>query len=169
MDSQVLLLDLPLNESGDYVINDAETFLPEAPVVLYERDPADPFFSTPFMGSAQRLSNGNILITLALSRTLVEVDQAGQIVWQEFINSDGNFIFKSQNYLVSYSGFQDLPFALLKGDVNLDGGVNFLDISPFIGVLSAGGFQAQADVNCDGVVSFLDISPFISILAGPTL
>ena len=70
---------------------------------------------------------------------------------------------------MSYSGFQDLPFALLKGDVNLDGGVNFLDISPFIGVLSAGGFQAQADVNCDGVVNFLDISPFISILAGPTL
>ena len=167
-DSQALLLDLPLNESGNYVINDAETFLPEAPVVLYERDPADPFFSTAFMGSAQRLSNGNILITLALSRTLVEVDQAGQIVWEEFINSDGNFIFKSQNYLVSYSGFQDLPFALLKGDVNLDGGVNFLDISPFIGVLSAGGFQAQADVNCDGVVNFLDISPFISILAGPT-
>ena len=56
VDSQVLLLDLPLNESGDYVINDAETFLPEAPVVLYERDPANPFFSTPFMGSAQTVS-----------------------------------------------------------------------------------------------------------------
>ena len=167
-DSQALLLDLPLNESGDYVINDAETFLPEAPVVLYERDPANPFFSTPFMGSAQRLSNGNILITLALTRTLVEVNQAGEIVWQEFISTGGNFIFKSQNYSVSYSGFQNLPFALLKGDVNLDGGVNFLDISPFIGVLSEGGFQAQADINCDGEVNFLDISPFISILAGPT-
>ncbi len=167
-DSQALLLDLPLNESGDYVINDAETFLPEAPVVLYERDPANPFFSTPFMGSAQRLGNGNILITLALTRTLVEVDQAGQIVWEETISSGGNFIFKSQNYSVNYSGFQNLPFALLKGDVNLDGGVNFLDISPFIGVLSEGGFQVQADINCDGVVNFLDISPFISILAGPT-
>ena len=114
-DSQALLLDLPLNESGDYVINDAETFLPEAPVVLYERDPANPFFSTPFMGSAQRLGNGNILITLALTRTLVEVDQAGQIVWEETISSGGNFIFKSQNYSVNYSGFQNLPFALLKG------------------------------------------------------
>ena len=165
-DSQVLLLDLPLNASGDYVINDEETFLPAAPVVLYERDPANPFFSTPFMGSAQRLGNGNILITLALTRTLVEVDQAGEIVWQESISSGGNFIFKSQNYTVRYSGFQDLPFALVKGDVNLDGGVNFLDIAPFIGVLSAGGFQLQADVNGDGGVTFLDISPFIGILAG---
>lgn len=164
-ESQVLLLDLPLNESGDYVISDAETFLPETPVVLYEQDPSNPFFSTPFMGSAQRLDNGNVLITLALTRTLVEVNQAGEIVWEEFISSGGNFIFKSQNYSVSYSGFQDLPFALLKGDVNLDGEVNFLDITPFIGVLSSGVFQPQADVNSDGEVSFLDIQPFINILS----
>jgi len=164
--SQVLLLDLPFNESGDYVISNAETFLPEAPVVLYEQDPANPFFSTPFMGSAQRLGNGNILITLALSRTLVEVDQTGEIVWEESISSGGTFIFKSQNYSVTYSGFQNLPFALLRGDVNLDGRVNFFDITPFIGVLSANGFQAQADVNGDGAVSFLDIAPFINVLSG---
>ena len=55
------------------------------------------------------------------------------------------------------------------GDVNLDGIVNFLDIAPFINVLSAGGSPAQesqADCNGDGVVSFLDISPFIQALAG---
>ena len=164
--SQVLLLDLPLNESGDYVIGNAETFLPEAPVILYEQDPANPFFSTPFMGSAQRLSNGNILITLALTRTLVEVDQAGEIVWQEFINDGGNFIFKSQNYSVGYSGFQDLPFNVLLGDVDRNGRVDFLDIAPFITVLATGGFQVQADIDGDGAVSFLDIQPFIIILSG---
>lgn len=165
-ESQVLLLDLPLNASGDYVISNAETFLPEAPVVLYEQDPANPFFSTPFMGSAQRLGNGNILITLALTRTLVEVNQAGQIIWQEFISSGGTFIFKSQSYPVSYSGFQDLPFNVLKGDVDLDGSVSFLDIAPFISFLSAGDFQAQADTDCNGAVNFLDIGPFINILSG---
>ena len=163
-ESQVLLLDLPLNGIGDYVINDAETFLPEAPVVLYEQDPANPFFRTPFMGSAQRLGNGNILITLALTRTLVEVNQAGEIVWEEFISSGGNFIFKSQNYPVSYSGFQDLPFNILKGDVNLDGGVTFGDIPPFIEVLIAGDSQVQADTNCDDAVTFADIPVFIGIL-----
>ena len=53
-------------------------------------------------------------------------------------------------------------------DVNLDGIVNFLDISPFITVLAAGGSPAaesQADCNGDGTVSFLDISPFIQALA----
>ena len=55
------------------------------------------------------------------------------------------------------------------GDVNLDGIVNFLDISPFIMALTMGNmgkFQAQADCNDDGVVNFLDISPFIIALTG---
>lgn len=55
---------------------------------------------------------------------------------------------------------------VLKGDVNLDGGVTFLDINPFIVVLSSNGFQAEADCDCDGDVDFLDIQPFIDILAG---
>ena len=55
------------------------------------------------------------------------------------------------------------------GDVNLDGVVNFLDISPFIIALTMGNmgeFQAQADCNDDGAVDFLDISPFIIALTG---
>ena len=56
------------------------------------------------------------------------------------------------------------PFLL--GDVNQDGAVNFLDISPFILLLSSPGtFQVEADTNEDGDVNFLDISPFILILS----
>ena len=55
---------------------------------------------------------------------------------------------------------------ILLGDVNLDGEVNFLDISPFIVVLSTGVFQAEADVDQSGNVDFLDISPFIAVLSG---
>ena len=54
---------------------------------------------------------------------------------------------------------------VLKGDVDLDGGVTFLDIQPFIGVLSTNGDQAEADCDCNGEVNFLDIQPFITILA----
>ena len=52
--------------------------------------------------------------------------------------------------------------SVLKGDVNLDGQVDFGDIFPFICVLQAGAFQAEADLNCDGVVDFADIPFFIS-------
>ena len=54
----------------------------------------------------------------------------------------------------------------LLGDANCDGEVNFLDITPFILLLSNGDFKAQADVNMDGEVTFLDIAPFIAILSG---
>ena len=54
----------------------------------------------------------------------------------------------------------------LLGDVNTSGAVDFADIAPFIGILSASGFQCEADVNVDGMVDFNDIAPFISILAG---
>lgn len=53
---------------------------------------------------------------------------------------------------------------VLLGDVNLDDVVNFLDISPFITVLSLAEFQEEADCNEDGSINFLDISPFIALL-----
>jgi len=51
------------------------------------------------------------------------------------------------------------------GDVNQDGIVNFLDISPFITRLSVGTFLAEADIDGNGIVNFLDISPFIVLLS----
>ena len=54
--------------------------------------------------------------------------------------------------------------AFLLGDINLDGVVSFLDINPFIGLLTAGTFQLEADCNLDGAVNFLDISAWIDIL-----
>ena len=55
---------------------------------------------------------------------------------------------------------------ILLGDVNLDGVVNLLDVSPFIDRISTGTFQSEADTNQDGVVNLLDVNPFIAILAG---
>ena len=54
----------------------------------------------------------------------------------------------------------------LCGDVDLDGGVTFLDIQPFIEVLSSNSFQAEADCDLSGDVTFLDIAPFVNALAG---
>ena len=56
------------------------------------------------------------------------------------------------------------PFVL--GDANLDIEVTFADIPPFIALLIADSFLAQADCNQDGVVDFADIPAFIAILVG---
>ena len=54
---------------------------------------------------------------------------------------------------------------VLMGDCNLDGVVNFLDITPFIGILSGDPYLPEADFVDDGVISFLDIAPFIIALS----
>jgi len=50
-------------------------------------------------------------------------------------------------------------------DVNQDEAVDFLDIGPFIALLSAGEFLAEADIDLNGVVDFLDFNPLIGILS----
>ena len=70
-----------------------------------------------------------------------------------FFHSRSNFAYAS------------FAVAVLLGDVNTDGDVNFLDIAPFIARLFDSVFQAEADMNGDGVVSFADISLFIEALS----
>ena len=58
----------------------------------------------------------------------------------------------------------------LPGDVNLDGTVSLVfDLPRFIAILSAEGYQPEADIDLNGVVDFMDIGPFIDILSGRSL
>ena len=80
---------------------------------------------------------------------------------------DGEFQITNGGQTLSILNPAEKPSGVLKGDVNMDGIINFLDISPFILALSSSeGAPDEADCNCDGIVSFLDISPFILKLAG---
>ena len=56
--------------------------------------------------------------------------------------------------------------AFIKGDVDMDGDVDFADIPAFISVLQSGVFQIEADCDCSTVVDFADIPAFIAILQG---
>ena len=58
---------------------------------------------------------------------------------------------------------RDLPFLL--GDVNRDGSVDLLDVSPFVELLSSGTFVFEADINQDGSFDLLDVAPFIELLS----
>ena len=67
---------------------------------------------------------------------------------------------------VCITAFEKVETNFELGDVNQDGMVDFLDITPFIAVVTGGGFQFEADTNGDGEVDFLDIVPFINLLTG---
>ncbi len=86
--------------------------------------------------------------------------------------SEGGVLTSTLNAVVAGGNNTKLDYlpasvtTTLLGDVNLDGMVDFLDISSFIGALSAGPYQVEADCNEDGVVNFSDIASFIQILTG---
>ncbi len=56
--------------------------------------------------------------------------------------------------------------ALILGDMNCDGVVNLLDVSPFISLISDGIFNPKADMNQDGIVNLLDVADFVATLSG---
>ena len=57
-----------------------------------------------------------------------------------------------------------IPSQFLLGDVNGDGNVDLLDVSPFVDLLLDGGFQLEADINQDQVVDLLDVQLFVELL-----
>ena len=108
--------------------------------------------------------NGELLDELVVGETFTITEPIQTL---EGILADGS----SFSFRESYGGAVFSPDATLTvtlssilGDVNVDGEVNFLDISPFIALLSAGNFQEEADIDGNGVVNFLDIAPFIRLL-----
>ena len=81
--------------------------------------------------------------------------------YQLRVSNDNGF---ASDYGLAWRGNQ--VSAVLLGDVDQDGVVNFLDIASFIAILTNGPYLAEADCNEDGVVDFLDIASFIAILNG---
>lgn len=80
------------------------------------------------------------------------------------VGEDNNGIDIS-NVTITFTDISEMS-PIVKGDVNLDGTVDFFDIQPFIDALSGATNQPEADVDCNGMVEFFDIQPFIDILAG---
>ena len=66
------------------------------------------------------------------------------------------------NVTITFLDMSDMD--ALKGDVDLNGFVEFADIPAFIQVLIDGGDQPEADADCNGEVEFADIPTFIQIL-----
>ena len=89
-----------------------------------------------------------------------------QALGQPLINPTGITDLTLTNYFDSKILAVKKVAPVLLGDTNLDKTVNFLDISPFITVMSRNGFMSEADLNQDSAVDFLDIGPFINVLGG---
>ncbi|MEM9411489.1 MAG: glycoside hydrolase family 44 protein, partial [Planctomycetota bacterium] len=79
--------------------------------------------------------------------------------------ADGQIGITLEPYSITMLEMEDTTSILL-GDINLDGVVNLLDVQPFVNLLSASQFQAEADMNGDGTVNLLDIDGFVDAISG---
>ena len=85
--------------------------------------------------------------------------------------ADSQPIWLVFNFGMSPTEFDDFAIpafvgkSVLLGDVNLDGEVNLLDVTPFVELLSGGGYSPEADANEDGALDLLDVGPFIALLS----
>ena len=71
----------PVDGSGNYTIGAGVAFGPTAPTWTWVATPPTSFYSAEISG-AQRLPNGNTLITSGVNGLLFEVTPAGEIVWK---------------------------------------------------------------------------------------
>jgi len=85
----------PVDAGGNYSLTPGQAYGPAGLTWTYS-DPGN-FFSQ-FMGGAERLANGNTLITEATSNRIFEVTSAGSIVWDYASPFGGFAIFKARRY-----------------------------------------------------------------------
>ncbi len=125
-----------------------------------------PFDGQPNIGafpgtdSVDRGNNGpDLLLTESIFRIPNSLGRTvNSITFENSTNFNGGVAIVAANIVI------EEPCML--GDVNLDGDVNLLDVSPFVDRISQQQYQCEADVNEDGEVNLLDVAPFIDILSG---
>lgn len=83
------------------------------------------------------------------------------IIFSDFAN-DFDAASRSDYGIVNLAVSVTAP--VIHGDVNMDGAIDFLDIGPFVELVTAGIFQAEADCDGNGEVNFLDIPPFVDAI-----
>ncbi|MEQ9426080.1 MAG: aryl-sulfate sulfotransferase [Cyclobacteriaceae bacterium] len=111
--------------AGTYIYVPGRSYGPDTPDWTYTADPATDFF-TSFIGSAQRLPNGNTLICEGANGRFFEINENEEIVWEYLspvINTgplnqgdtipklngrNANIVFRTLRYSEDYSGFDGL-------------------------------------------------------------
>ena len=128
-------------------------------------DPSNNFAATNQLAFDTTTTADGALALNSLTLDLTDPQLVGQILQFGFRNTANGFNGSAVDYDNVQFTVISAPDCLL-GDVDLNGTVNFLDIQPFINILSNNGFQCEADIDESGTVTFLDIQPFIAILSG---
>lgn len=113
--SSVVEFSAPLSEDGSYMLDGENAYGPADLAWEYAPTDEDIFFSW-FLSGAQRLANGNTLVTHGAKARVREITPEGEIVW-EYAYDDGaegpHMLFRANRYPADHPAVT----ALMKGDI----------------------------------------------------
>jgi hypothetical protein len=99
----------PLNNNGNYILEQGEAYGPEKPVWSYTAENPMDIYSM-ILSNAQRLPNGNTLICSAQQGLFVEVTPDKEVVW-EYHNllptPFSNAVARVQKYAIDFPGLPE--------------------------------------------------------------
>ncbi len=159
--SSVIEIAPPLTDEG-YYMEPNQSFGPS--IASWEYSGGDDFFSN-IQSGAYRLPNGNTIITLSTTLNILEVSNAGDIVWDYTFPEPGySVIARAQKYSYSY-----LNDSNTLGDINLDQSIDILDVILLINfIIGETQFNQQqivsSDLNFDGELSILDVILLLNVI-----
>ena len=108
--STVPIIQTPIDEAGNYEIRDGDPFFPlQAAVEISEVHTNTPFYSG-YTSGAQLLPNGNFYITEGVDGRIIEVNPAGELVWQYTVPF-ADFLFRSVKYPIDHPAFEGRDLA----------------------------------------------------------
>ena len=149
--SSVIEIVPPVDENGNYFIEDGEAFGPNEIFWEYQ----DGSFYANKQSGAFRLENGNTLITDADNALIFEVSIDGDVVWE--YQGSGSQINRAQKYSVNYLS--------IAGDVNSDNIINILDVVQLVNfILNGDSYNSIFDINIDSQINILDVVSIINII-----
>ena len=138
-----------------YLQENEEAFMPQMPTINYNMYEG---YYTPSQGGAYRLSDGNMLITISTMKTILELDESGQIVFEYYHDANGN-LPRAQKYDQNYLS----PY--ISGDINSDSNVDILDVVQCVNIILANSpYIENADLNQDNIIDILDIILIVNII-----
>ena len=158
--SAVIEISPPINENGNYFIDDLEPYGPSSLDWMYQ----DNYFSD-IQSGAFRLPNGNTIITVAndriSSRPLIfEVNYEGEIILEYQLAESDTMIPRSDKYGYDFFGSNQIF-----GDINSDQFVNVVDIICIVNIiLSNNSYIETSDLNNDGFVNIADVVFLVGLI-----
>jgi len=114
--STVEIIELPVDESGNYILNEGEAYGPKNTSMTYDSFNSDFDEFSPYTCGSTVLPNGNIFITIGDDFRLLELNPAGELLWDyrfnyrntSFAGLGASNVFRSEKYPIDHPAFEGM-------------------------------------------------------------